>query len=47
MLDAFGATVPYLMYAVFAALSFVFVLARVPETKGMQLEDMEGATHGH
>ncbi|GAA3817687.1 sugar porter family MFS transporter [Cellulomonas soli] len=47
LLDAFGATVPYLMYALFAALSFVFVLARVPETKGMQLEDMQGATHGH
>ncbi|WP_449385828.1 sugar porter family MFS transporter [Cellulomonas soli] len=46
LLDAFGATIPYLMYAVFAALSFVFVLVRVPETKGMQLEDMQGATHG-
>lgn len=45
LLDTFGATIPYLMYAVFAALSFVFVLARVPETKGMQLEDMQGATH--
>jgi len=41
MLDAFGATGPYLMYAIFAALSFVFVLWKVPETKGIQLEDME------
>jgi len=41
MLGAFGATGPYLMYAIFAALSFFFVLGKVPETKGVQLEDME------
>ena len=40
MLSAFGAAVPYLMYAIFAALSFFFVFAKVPETKGMELEDM-------
>ena len=40
MLDAFGATIPYLMYAIFAALSFVFVFTKVPETKGVELEDM-------
>jgi sugar porter (SP) family MFS transporter len=40
MLSAFGAAVPYLMYAAFAALSFFFVLTKVPETKGMELEDM-------
>ncbi|MCC2309464.1 sugar porter family MFS transporter [Cellulomonas chengniuliangii] len=44
MLDAFGATGPYLMYAVFAALSFFFVFWKVPETKGVELEDMTGAT---
>jgi SP family sugar:H+ symporter-like MFS transporter len=44
MLEAFGATGPYLMYAIFAALSFVFVLTKVPETKGIALEDMEGVT---
>lgn len=42
LLDTFGATGPYLMYAVFAGLSFVFVLGKVPETKGMELEDMSG-----
>lgn len=42
MLARFGATAPYLMYAGFAALSFVFVLTKVPETKGVELEDMEG-----
>ena len=42
MLDRWGATAPYLMYAGFALLSFVFVLTKVPETKGVQLEDMEG-----
>ena len=44
MLDRWGATAPYLMYAGFALLSFVFVLTKVPETKGVQLEDMEGLT---
>ncbi|ROS31675.1 sugar porter family MFS transporter [Cellulomonas sp. PhB150] len=42
LLGAFGATIPYAMYAIFAALSFFFVLTKVPETKGRQLEDMEG-----
>ena len=40
MLSAFGASIPYLMYAIFAALSFVFVFSKVPETKGIELEDM-------
>ncbi len=31
----------YAMYAAFAALSFVYVLLRVPETKGMELEQTE------
>jgi len=44
ILAAFGATAPYLMYAVFAALSFVFVLTKIPETKGIELEDMDGVT---
>ncbi len=42
MLDRFGASIPYLMYATFALISFFFVLTKVPETKGVQLEDMEG-----
>ncbi len=43
MLGAFGASIPYLMYAIFfAALSFFFTLWKVPETKGIELEDMEG-----
>nr|WP_272729357.1 sugar porter family MFS transporter [Cellulomonas fimi] len=41
MLDRFGASIPYLMYAIFATLSFFFTLFKVPETKGVQLEDME------
>ncbi|MEU4363724.1 sugar porter family MFS transporter [Promicromonospora sp. NPDC023987] len=45
MLAAFGASVPYLMYAAFAALSFFFVLTKVPETKGMELEDMGEKSH--
>ncbi|MBO3083396.1 sugar porter family MFS transporter [Cellulomonas fengjieae] len=42
MLEAFGASIPYLMYAIFAALSFFFTLWKVPETRGVELEDMEG-----
>ncbi|MDR0482191.1 MAG: sugar porter family MFS transporter [Cellulomonadaceae bacterium] len=41
MLSAWGASVPNLLYAIFAALSFVFVLFMVRETKGKQLEEME------
>ncbi len=29
------------MYAAFAALSFVFVLMKIPETNGMSLEEAE------
>lgn len=42
LLDRFGAAIPYLMYAIFAMLSFLFTLWKVPETKGIELEDMEG-----
>ncbi|WP_029289739.1 sugar porter family MFS transporter [Cellulomonas sp. HZM] len=42
LLDSFGASIPYLIYTIFAFLSFWFVLLKVPETKGMELEDMEG-----
>ncbi|MFD6178241.1 MULTISPECIES: sugar porter family MFS transporter [unclassified Isoptericola] len=42
MLATFGPSIPYLMYAVFAALSFFFVLGKIPETKGVELEDMAG-----
>lgn len=35
----------YGFYTVFAAISFFFVLAKVPETKGRELEDMDGAVH--
>lgn len=46
MLAAFGPTVPYMLYAIFAALSFVFVFWKVEETKGKELEDMaEEAYH--
>ena len=33
-------SVAYGMYAAFALLSFFFVFAKIPETKGMELEDM-------
>ncbi|MDQ1121638.1 hypothetical protein QE412_000211 [Microbacterium trichothecenolyticum] len=34
-------TITYGAYAFFAALSFVFVLWKIPETKGMELEQTE------
>ncbi len=37
--------VTYGMYALFAALSFVYVAWRVPETKGMELEQTETLFH--
>ena len=40
-LAAFSLPFTYGMYAVFAALSFVFVLWKIPETKGMALEQSE------
>jgi len=40
LLDRFGASIPYLIYAIFAFLSFIFVFSKIPETKGVELEDM-------
>jgi len=40
LLATFGPTVPYVLYAAFAGLSFFFVLVKIPETKGVELEDM-------
>ncbi len=40
-LASFSLTFAYGMYAVFAVLSLLFVLTRVPETKGTKLEDAE------
>lgn len=42
LLETFGPSIPYLLYTVFAFLSFFFVLAKVPETRGIEPEDMEG-----
>ena len=39
-------TFAYGLYTVFALLSFFFVLRNVPETKGVELEDMTGLTRG-
>jgi SP family sugar:H+ symporter-like MFS transporter len=36
-----GLSFAYGFYAVFAVLSFVFVLLKIPETKGIELEDMK------
>lgn len=41
VMSAWSLSGTYLMYAIFAALSFVYVLWRIPETKGMELEQTE------
>ncbi|MFC4138925.1 MULTISPECIES: sugar porter family MFS transporter [unclassified Microbacterium] len=40
-MSAWSLPLTYGMYALFAALSFLFVLWRIPETKGMELEQTE------
>ena len=40
-LSAASGALPYLLYAIFAFLSFVFVSRAVQETKGRELEDMQ------
>lgn len=40
-MSAWSLPITYGMYAVFAALSFFYVWARIPETKGMELEKTE------
>ena len=40
-LSAASVALPYLLYAIFALLSFVFVSRAVQETKGRELEDMQ------
>jgi MFS transporter, SP family, sugar:H+ symporter len=45
MLSTFGPAVPYTVYGIFAVLSFFFVLTRIPETKGIELEDMSGEAY--
>ncbi|MEM6531115.1 MAG: sugar porter family MFS transporter [Myxococcota bacterium] len=41
LVESLGVSGAYLIYAVAAALSFVFVLFAVPETKGRSLEEMD------
>lgn len=41
--DTIGPTVPYLMDAVFAALSFVLAITKIPQTLGIELEDLDDA----
>jgi SP family sugar:H+ symporter-like MFS transporter len=45
-LSSISLVLAYGLYTLFAVLSFVFVKAKVEETKGLELEDMTGATRG-
>lgn len=40
-LSAFGSSITFLIYGVLAALGLVFIIAKVPETKGKSLEELE------
>ncbi|MEE6280361.1 sugar porter family MFS transporter [Georgenia sunbinii] len=44
-LSEIGLTLAYGLYAFFALVSFFFVLWKVPETKGRELEDMSDESH--
>lgn len=46
LVEALGATAPYLIYCSFAALSWFIVRRYVPETRGKKLEAMSTATAG-
>jgi MFS transporter, SP family, sugar:H+ symporter len=47
VMSALSLPLTYGMYAFFAALSFIFVFLRVPETKGAELEDTEALFDRH
>lgn len=38
--DLFGVSAMFLVFAVFLAIQFVVVLTKLPETKGLPLEDI-------
>lgn len=40
-LDVLGNSMTFLIYGVFAAIGFVFIIYKVPETKGKSLEELE------
>ena len=46
-LSGWSLTGTYTIYAIFAALSFVYVFWRIPETKGMELEQSETLFAAH
>ena len=47
MLKAFGSTKTFWFYAACSAVTFLFVLLLVPETKGRSLEEIEKSWHKH
>jgi MFS family permease len=40
-LDTLGSSMTFLIYGVFAVLGLIFIIAKVPETKGKSLEELE------
>jgi SP family xylose:H+ symportor-like MFS transporter len=39
--EALGEYIPFLVYAVICVIGFLFILLRLPETKGKSLEEVE------
>lgn len=40
-LDKLGSTYTFMIYGIFAVLGFIFILIKIPETKGKSLEELE------
>lgn len=40
-LDKLGSTYTFMIYGIFAVLGFIFILMKIPETKGKSLEELE------
>ncbi|MCA1752844.1 MAG: MFS transporter [Flavobacteriales bacterium] len=40
-LETFGSSITFMLYGIFAVLGLIFIIWKVPETKGRTLEELE------